>query len=209
VCAGPRTGVRRPGRMSALPRIPLQTVGGDMAQRHTGWTSQPISTRRSIRCSFAWQLATWCAIASYTRGISGPSARKTSLPGYVSFRPAADVRLIAPAPRKAPRHQPFRRQDNWDGAPFCFAVGGRFELSSPSPMAQPTHFNCPHCTFAFRPGDPRVAVPEGQRNRVIACPGCRTPIRVWGPGGPPRGIPGYVIAIAIVIGAIFIFYRLS
>jgi hypothetical protein len=80
-------------------------------------------------------------------------------------------------------------------------------------MAQPTHFNCPHCTYSFHPSDPHLAVPEGQRNRVIACPGCKTPIRVWGAGGapPPSKAGSYVraIVIVIVIGAAFVLYQLS
>jgi hypothetical protein len=77
-------------------------------------------------------------------------------------------------------------------------------------MAQPTDFkNCPHCTYPFRPGDPRMAVPEGKRYRVIACPGCQSQIRVWGPAGPPNHTLGYVIAIAIVVGAVFMFYQFS
>jgi hypothetical protein len=76
-------------------------------------------------------------------------------------------------------------------------------------MAQPTQFNCPDCTYAFLAGDPRVAVPKGQRNRVIVCPGCQGLIRVWGPGGPPSKAVGYFIAIAIVVGVVFILYQLS
>lgn len=77
-------------------------------------------------------------------------------------------------------------------------------------MAEPTHFSCPDCAYAFRPDDPRVAVPAGEANRVIACPGCRGMIRVWPGGGPPppASYVGCVVAAAIVV-ALFIAYQFS
>jgi hypothetical protein len=71
-------------------------------------------------------------------------------------------------------------------------------------MEEPTHFNCPHCTYAFPPNDPRVAVPPGQKNRVLDCPGCRSPIRVWaaGAGPKPGGSMGCWIVVALIVAAL-------
>lgn len=58
--------------------------------------------------------------------------------------------------------------------------------------------------YAMRRDDPRFAVPKGEKCRVIACPGCRSAIRIWAPGCDPserNPIKSYVI-VALVIAAI-------
>lgn len=77
-------------------------------------------------------------------------------------------------------------------------------------MTEPTHFNCPHCMYAYQAGDPRFVVPKGQTSRVMACPACRGAIRVRAEGASPRGSSmGWVIAIVIAVAAIFILANLS
>ena len=71
-------------------------------------------------------------------------------------------------------------------------------------MADPTFFNCPHCTYAFRGDDPRYAVPPGKINLIIVCPGCRSMVRRWAPGYPKQS-KGCLIAVAIII-AIAIYF---
>lgn len=70
-------------------------------------------------------------------------------------------------------------------------------------MTELTHYNCPHCTYAYQPGDPRFAVPKGQTNRVMACPACRGAIRVWAPGHSPSDTksmwPYVLVAVVIII----------
>jgi len=68
-------------------------------------------------------------------------------------------------------------------------------------MTEPTHFSCPDCSFTFQPGDRRFAVPKGQVNRVMACPGCGGAIRVWAPGADPseKSSAGSYILAGIVI----------
>ena len=66
-------------------------------------------------------------------------------------------------------------------------------------MTEPTHFNCPHCTYAYRPGDPRFAVPKGKASRVMACPACGGAIRVRAPGSSATNSVGRYILVAIVI----------
>jgi hypothetical protein len=75
-------------------------------------------------------------------------------------------------------------------------------------MTAPTHFNCPHCSYAYQPGDPRFAVPAGQANRVVTCPGCRGAFRVWAEGASPRSgrsVGWYIgVAIVVILAAIFL-----
>jgi transcription elongation factor Elf1 len=76
-------------------------------------------------------------------------------------------------------------------------------------MTEPTHFNCPHCTYAYLPSDPRFAVPKGKANRVMACPACGGAIRVWAPGASPSAmtsVGGYIL-IAIVIIVVVAYFR--
>ncbi len=75
-------------------------------------------------------------------------------------------------------------------------------------MTEPTNFNCPHCTYAHRQGDPRFAVPEGKASRVMACPACGGAIRVWAPGASPserKSVwPYIVVAIVIIIVVVYL-----
>jgi len=69
-------------------------------------------------------------------------------------------------------------------------------------MTEPAHFNCPHCTFAYQPGDPRFAVPKGKANRVMPCPACGGAIRVWAPGASPsatNSVWRYILAAIVII----------
>jgi len=70
-------------------------------------------------------------------------------------------------------------------------------------MTKPTHFNCPHCTYAYQPGDPRFAVPKGKASRVMACPACGGAIRVRAPG---TSSVGNYILIAIVIAIVVAYF---
>ena len=75
-------------------------------------------------------------------------------------------------------------------------------------MTEPTHFNCPHCTYASRPGDPRFAIPKGKASRVMACPACGGAIRVWAPGASPSATnsvwPYIVVAIVIIVVVVYL-----
>jgi hypothetical protein len=54
-----------------------------------------------------------------------------------------------------------------------------------------------------------MVVSQRERCRVLACPGCRSAIRVWAEGAEPRpaGAGRFILGIAIVIVAIFIGFR--
>jgi hypothetical protein len=67
---------------------------------------------------------------------------------------------------------------------------------------------CPWCLFAFPPGDPRMLVSKRERCRVLACPGCRSAIRVWAEGAEPRPASALrsILVVAIAIAAIYIIW---
>jgi hypothetical protein len=75
-------------------------------------------------------------------------------------------------------------------------------------MTEPTHYNCPHCMYAYQPSDPRFAVPEGKTCREMACPACRGAIRVWAPGRSPSerksAWPYVVVAIIIIVIVVYL-----
>ena len=77
-------------------------------------------------------------------------------------------------------------------------------------MTEPTHFNCPHCMYAYRPGDPRFAVPQGQSSRVMGCPACGGAIRVWAPGASPSAMNSvgcYIVVLIVIIIIVVAFLR--
>jgi transcription elongation factor Elf1 len=71
-------------------------------------------------------------------------------------------------------------------------------------MTEPTHFNCPHCTYAYLPGDPRFAVPKGKASRVMACPACGGAIRIRVPGTSHSVWPYIVVVIVIIIVIVYL-----
>jgi hypothetical protein len=75
-------------------------------------------------------------------------------------------------------------------------------------MTGPTHYNCPHCMYAYQSGDPRFAVPEGKASRDMACPACHGAIRVWAPGRSPserKSVwPWIVLAIITVVVVVYL-----
>jgi hypothetical protein len=75
-------------------------------------------------------------------------------------------------------------------------------------MAEPTFFNCPHCTYAYQSGDPRFAVPAGQAARVMACPACGGMIRVHATGHAAgrRKLMRFIAAAIVVATIIYLVY---